>query len=90
MKFVDGGGDGFVLGGVVGRFFFEVFRLEVNDFFDVGAVLFDERVGTEVEIGVVGGEVDHDTDSAEDGDEHGELDEEREEGAEGLNVVFFV
>ena len=79
-----------VFGGFVGGFFFEVFSLEVDDVFYVGAVLFNERVGASVEIRVGGGEVDHDADGAENGDEHWELDDEGEKGAERLDVVFFI
>ena len=72
-----------VLGGVG-----EIGVLELDDFVDV-ADFADEGVGADAEV-VAGGGEDHDADGGVEGNEDGELDDEGEHGAEGLDVVAFV
>lgn len=77
-------------GGIVGGLFLEVFVLEMDNVFDIGAFNLDEGIGAEVEIVVDGRDVDHSADGAEDSDVDRKLDNKSQNRAEGLDVIPLV
>jgi len=67
----------------------EIRLLKLNNFGNFRPLVSNKGIGTVLEIGVGGGD-DHDANGREEGDENRELDENSQNRAEGVDVVFFV